>query len=239
MLRSILAMCLLALLCSCGSPAVRFGAVSPYSPLFTRPGWVAIVRPGDIQEEYAKIDQAGGGFMDRAVRVYWPGAVDAQAAARFRRCFAGGVVLMDEGEAVEMERMIQSARAEGAVPGHESRAWREAIDRARAASLIDPSDPAARRAADNARNPPAVVLRITEASLSFEDRRPAFRMRARAIEPLTTRVLLDEPYSTQGRTLVVKSDTSAFGRDVHEAVSDAINGAMIALARDLNAELSD
>ena len=238
MRRLLLLLCLLIGLCGCGSPAVRFNGVSPYAPIFSRPGWAALVRPEGVQEEFVKVSQ-GGGWFGQSQKVYWAGALDAQAYARFKTCFAGGAILMDESEAVEMERVIQAARAEGASPGNDPRTWREAIERARAASTILAGDEAASRAWENAMTPPAIVIRFSDADLAFESRRPVFRTRAVATEPLTTRVVVDRPYRTQGRTVSPREDSGALSRSLHESVSDAVNGAMIALARDVNSALSE
>lgn len=236
--RLVLVLCLLFGVSGCGSPSVRFNSVSQYAPIFSRPGWAALVRPEGVGEEFVKVSQ-GGGLFAQSQKVYWAGAIDAQAYARFKPCFAGGAVLMDESEAVEMERVIQAARAEGASPGNDPRAWREAIERARAASTILAGDEAANRAWENAMNPPAVVIRFSDAGLAFENRRPVFRAKAVATEPLTTRVFLDRTYRTQGRTVSPREDSGALSRSLQESVSDAVNGAMISLARDVNAALSE
>lgn len=238
MKRAILGLFLLAGTLACGSPQVRFSAVSPLAPIFNRPGWVAIVRPEGVEDDYARIESGAGMFGGR-MKVYWAGALDAQAQARFKPCFEGGAILMEEGEAAELERIIQAARSEGASPGSDPRSWREAVGRATSASPIDAKDPAARRASDNALSPPALVIRFTDPEFFIEDRRPVFRSTVTATEPLTTRLVINRPYSTQGRTLKRRSDEGAFARDVHEAVSEAIGGAVTQLARDIDAELAD
>jgi len=228
---------MLALLAGCMSKTVRFAENSPYSPVFRHAGWAAFVYPDDLGAQKTTFGVPGF-IVSQRYKVFWGGAITTQAQARFQRCFEEGAVLMSETEAAEIERLIAAARADGESPGSDSKAWAIAVGRAWESASPDLAE-SAPDAAARAKRPPAVIVRLKEPTIEFASQKPIVRFNAVATEPITTRILLDADYRAQGETILATQSQAFTSKRIQETIVNTVNGALIQLAAELEAEMAD
>jgi len=225
-------LCMTLMFSGCLTHSVSFNTNAPYSPSYNRSGWVAVTYPEGLAEEMYVV-RTSGSFLSKRYKTYWGGAVTAQASARFSRVFEGGVLLMTETDAAEIERLVKAARAEVSSPAASPNRWKEAVRRA--AGLTDPLEIPS-TVVRHAEDPPAYVVRILNPTFSTAELKPIYTMDVRVIEPLSTAILLDAHYSVAGRKIRPKNDTNMMIAELREVVSETVNGAMIQLATGLEEE---
>jgi hypothetical protein len=232
LLKCVVLVCAAMMFTGCLTHSVGFNTNAPYAPAYTRSGWVAVTYPEGLADEVYTV-RTSDSFLSKRFKTYWGGAVTAQASARFSRVFEGGVLLISEADATEIERLVKAARAEVPSPTDNPNRWKEAVRKA--AGMTDPLE-IPTNLVRNAEDPPTYIIRILNPTFSAPETKPLYAMDVRVIEPLSTAILLDAHYSVAGRKIRPKNDTNMMIAELREVVSETINGAMIQLATGLEEE---